>query len=96
MQTKIQLEPHVRIQRAGYVVAVGYVKCEDGQYRQQLCLTRDSVPVFCGDPIGRNSGITIAELEQRIRRGLLRKSGEAYSSLLKLADAAEQLAREGV
>lgn len=88
-----KLEPHVRIQRAGYEVSMSYVKLDDGSYRHRICITQDSVPVAC-EVVGRNAGFTLAELEKRIRRGLVSTGSDTYGALLKLADVADGLATE--
>lgn len=90
MQTtnSIVLEPHFRIQRSGCEVAASNIRLADGKLKHRVCLLRDGMPVAC-EVVGRNSKLTIAKLEQRIRRGLISPSTDTYRALVKLADIAE-------
>ena len=90
MQTKIQLEPYSRIMRVGCDVSVSNIRLPGGVIQHRVCLTRDAVPVACG-VVARNSKYSVAELELRVRRGLIGPTSDMYRALCELAKLAEDL-----
>lgn len=95
MQTKLQPEPHARIMRAGCEVSVSNIRLPDGSIKHRVCLTRDSVPVSCA-VVARNSKFGVADLELRVRRGLIGPTTDMYRALCELAELAEVLYGEGL
>lgn len=80
----------MRIQRAGCEVSVSNFTGADGVVKHLLCLTREGSAVTCV-PASRNGQFTIAEMEKRIRNGIVARWSDTYRAIVELADAAEQL-----
>jgi len=82
------LERHFRIQRTGCEVAASNIRLADGTLKHRVCLMRNGMPVSC-EVVARNSKLTITQLEQRIRRGLIGPTTDTCRALVALADIAE-------
>lgn len=85
-----KLEPHFRVKRCGFDFSVSNARIEGNSIRHRVCLTRDSVPVAC-EIVARNSKFGVADLELRIRRGLINPTTDMYRALVELAELAEGL-----
>lgn len=90
MQARIQLEPNVRIERAGCEVSVSNIRLEDGAIKHRVCLTRKGVPVAC-EVVARNSKFSVAELAERIRLGQVGPTTDTYRALVAMANIAEDI-----
>lgn len=84
--TTIQLEPQVRIDKAGGDLRVSV---HEAQYR--ICLVRkaDNTVVACASA-GRTGKLTLPEVLDRIRRGTWAPSSSVYRAVALLADVADK------
>ena len=80
----------MRILRAGCEVSVSNFTDAAGVVKHLLCLTRDGSAVACV-PASRNGQFTIAEMEKRIRNGIVARWSDTYRAAVELAEAADQL-----